>query len=358
MIKSNKLISEINRPSPDTLERENLLRFEKNERTTLFSDKEFKDMMNTITPFDLVAYSELEPFYKTVINALSIQRENILITAGSDIAIKTIFETFIEEGDEVINFYPNYAMFSVYSKMFGAKEITKSYNSSLIIDIDDLLNTISLLTRMVVISNPGHNGVTIPEKDLIAVLDKTINTQTIVLVDEAYVDFSEVDMLKYINSYNHLVITRTMSKAFGIASVRVGFILGCKDIINEVYRVKPVHEIDGIAAKVGSYLYEHPEIKNNYVLDVNKGKEVLYQRLVEMGILVLKSDTNFVYFKLKDDIDPNVIFEKLKLKNIYIKNPFKGNPFDNFLRTTVGSPAQMNLLCDELLNTITEYNNK
>jgi histidinol-phosphate aminotransferase len=354
MIKSNKLISQICRPSPDALERENLLRFEKNERTTLFSDQEFEAIIKTITPFDLVAYSELEPFYKTVVNSLSIQRENVLITAGSDIAIKTIFETFVEEGDEVINFYPNYAMFSVYSKMFGAKEIIKTYNSDLLMDIPDLLNTISSSTRIVIISNPGHNGVTIPEKQIIAVLEKTKNTQTIVLVDEAYVDFSSVDMLKYINTYDQLVIVRTMSKAYGVASVRVGFIFGCKDIINEVYRVKPVHEIDGIAAKIGKYLYEHPEIKNNFVFTVNKGKEVLYKRFEEMGIHSLKSDTNFVYFKLKEHFNPNEVYEKLKLKNIYIKNPFKGNPFDNFLRTTVGSPDQMNLLCDELENILVE----
>lgn len=356
MIRSKRLISQISRPGPDTLERENLLRFEKNERTTLFSDEEFTDMMNTITPFDLVAYSELEPFYNSVVKSLSIKRENVLLTAGSDIAIKTIFETFVNEGDEVINFHPNYAMFSVYSKMFGANEITKSYNNELVIDIPDLLNTITLATRVIVISNPGHNGLTIPENDIITILEITKNTQTIVLIDEAYVDFSSVDMLKYINTYNQLVIVRTMSKAYGAASIRVGFILGCKGIINEVYKVKPVHEIDGIAAKIGKYLFEHPEIKDNHVLEVNKGKGVLYQRFDEMQIQVLKSDTNFVYFKLNENIDPNIIYEKLKLKNIYIKNPFKGNPFDNFLRTTVGTSDQMNQLCDNIGNILKEIN--
>ncbi len=358
MIKSNKLVSQITRPAPDTLEREDLLRLEKNERTTLFSDDEFEAIMRTIKPFDLVAYSELEPFYETVVESLSIKRENVLITAGSDIAIKTIFETFVEEGDEVINYYPNYAMFSVYSKMFGAKEITKTYTNELIIDIPDLLNTIKASTRIVVISNPGHNGVTISESDIITILDNTKDTQTIVLVDEAYVDFSSVDMLKHINTYNQLVIIRTMSKAYGAASIRVGFILGCKEIIDEVYRVKPVHEIDGIAAKIGKYLFEHPELKNKYVNDVNLGKEVLFKRFKEMGIYALKSDTNFVYFKLTDDYDPNEVYEKLKEKNIYIKNPFKGYPFDNYLRTTVGSPAQMMLLCDELEDILAEINNK
>ena len=81
--------------------------------------------------------------------------------------------------------------------------------------------------------------------------------------------------MKTYNTYNNLLIVRTMSKAFGIASVRIGFVLGCKEIIAEVYRVKPVHEIDGIAAKIGKYLFEHQEIKDKYVSDVIEGREVL-----------------------------------------------------------------------------------
>ena len=355
MIKSKRLISQVDRPGPDTQDRSEIYRLEKNERTTLFSDEEFTSMMKSITAFDLVAYGELEPFYKVVVNNLGIERNNILITAGSDIAIKSVFETFINEGDEVINYHPNYAMFSVYSKMFGAKEIQKTYNKDLVIDIDDLLNSINSSTRMVVISNPGHNGVTISEKNILAVLEKTKDTQTIVLVDEAYVDFSAVDMLKHINTYKNLLIVRTMSKAYGIASVRIGFVLGCKEIIAEVYRVKPVHEIDGIAAKIGTYLFENPSIKNKYVEDVIAGREFLYKRLAEMGMIVLKSDTNFVYFNLNCNVDPHIIYEKLKFKNIYIKNPFKGAPFDNFLRTTVGNPEQMVFFCNELAETLSLY---
>ena len=358
MIKAKRLISQVNRPGPDSLERSKIYRLEKNERTTLFSDEEFNAMLKSITPFDLVAYGELEPFYKVVVNNLDIERNNILVTAGSDIAIKSVFETFINEDDEVINYHPNYAMFSVYSKMFGAKEIQKTYNEDFIIDIDDLLNSINSSSRMVVISNPGHNGVVTSEKNILAVLEKTKGTETIVLIDEAYVDFSFFDMLQYINTYKNLLIVRTMSKAYGIASVRIGFVLGCKEIIAELYRVKPVHEIDGIAAKIGTYLFENPSIKNKYVNEVIEGREFLYNRLSEMGMIVLKSDTNFVYFNLNCNIDPILVYEKLKLKNIYIKEPFKGAPFDNYLRVTVGNQEQMNFFCDELSYTLSQLNKK
>jgi histidinol-phosphate aminotransferase len=334
------------------LERRNLYRFEKNERTTLFTDDEFKQMMATINAFDLVAYGELEPFYTAVCQWLNIDRTELLVTAGSDIGIKTVFETFISEGDEVINYAPNYAMFSVYAKMFGAVEIVKYYNEQLIIDVNELISSINDKTRLVVITNPGHNGVTVSEKDILGVLEHTKETKTIVLVDEAYVDFSDVDMLKHINTYHNLIVVRTMSKAFGIASVRIGFLLACKELIGELYRVKPVHEIDGIAAKIGKYLVSNLSIKEKFVKDVNEGKKVLKNRLEVIGMEVLPSDTNFVYFKLNRNIDPIKVVEALIEKNIYIKSPIGVAPFDKYLRTTVGDATQMEHFCNELENVL------
>ncbi|PWS28173.1 hypothetical protein DHW03_11530 [Pedobacter yonginense] len=352
MIKSKKLVSMIDRPSPDILERSNLYRFEKNERTTLFSEAEFKEIMASITSFDLVAYGELEPLYLAVCKWLKVDREQLLITAGSDQGIKAVYETFIEQGDEVINYAPNYAMFSVYAKLFGAVETVKHYNNSFLIDIDDLIASIGEKTRMVIISNPGHNGVTVAENDILRVLEHTKNTNTIVLVDEAYVDFSKVDMLKHINTYNHLLIVRTMSKAFGIASVRVGFLLACKELIAELYRVKPVHEIDGVAAKIAKYLVENQSIKLKFVADVNEGKQVLKEKLNSMGMEVIPSDTNFVYFKLNRNVDPKQVVEKLMEKKIFIKSPINVSPFSPFLRTTVGDAVQMEYFCTELEQTI------
>lgn len=348
MIKSKPLVSNIDRPSPDTASRSNLLRLDRNERTTLFSDDEFNEMMKSLSPYDLVAYGELEPFYKSVIDYLKIERSKILITPGSDQGIKQIFETFISEGDQVINYVPNYAMFSVYCKMFGGVEIIKSFNKELGVDIDELLNSINGSTRMVIISNPGHNGVLIPEEQIIMVLQKALKYNTIVLIDEAYVDFVKNDMLRYIDEYENLIIVRTMSKAFGLASLRIGFILACSEIISQVYKVKPVHEIDGIASKIGKFLIEHPSIKDRYVEDVNKGKEILYNRLKSLGCEIKKSDTNFIFFQLDPIYNTEKVLNSLKNIGIHIKSPFNVYPINNFLRVTVGNPAQMITFCNEL----------
>lgn len=348
MIKSNKLISKINRPKPDSLERKNLYRFEKNERTTLFSNDVFNEIIDSINPFDLVAYGELEPFYYSLIKYLKIKRNQILLTSGADQGIKLLFETFLQKEDEVINYSPNYAMYSVYTKMYGGNEITKYFNDNLSIDIDDLINSVNSKTKFIIISNPGHNGVIISKEKIISLLNATSKSKTLVLIDEAYVDFTNVSMKDHILSFANLVIVRTMSKGFGLASIRIGYIIACKELIDEVYRVKPVHEISGLAAKIGKYLIENINIKDDYVEQVKIGKEVLIKNFEKMNIHFLPTDSNFIYFKINENIDQNSVYNELLKKDIYIRSKNKIYPFFDYLRVTIGDKAQMEFFCSEL----------
>ena len=115
MTKPKKIISKTWRPDPDISKRSDFFRFERNERTTLFSEIEFNEMLSTLSPYDFVAYGELEPFYEKICEWLDIRRKNILLTSGSDAGIKAVFETYISEEDEILVSLPNYAMFSVYA---------------------------------------------------------------------------------------------------------------------------------------------------------------------------------------------------------------------------------------------------
>jgi histidinol-phosphate aminotransferase len=355
MIKSKSLVATINRPGPDTLNREELMRLDKNERTTLFTDSEFNDLMSTIRPFDLVAYSELEPTYQSFVKWLEIERDNLLLTFGSDAAIKTIFETFVGEGDEVINFEPNYAMFSVYAKLFGAKELVKLYNEDFTINIDSLINAISEKTKMVIISNPGHNGLETSKESIIRVIERAEKCNTLVVIDEAYYHFSYVTLIDRINKNKNIIIVRTLSKAFGLASLRVGYLVACSELVAEMYRVKLVHEIDGISAKISRYMVENIMIMENYLKAIEKGHEYLKARFRDMDITFMPSNANFIYFRINREIDPFFVIEELKKKRIYIRTPIKTKPFDSYLRITIGDMEQMKIFCNVLQDIFDQH---
>ena len=354
MIKSKKILSKITRPRPESNSRIDIYRFEKNERTTLFDDKTFKDIIKNITPFDLVAYGEIEPLYYSLCKFLNINRNQLLITSGGDQGIKSIYETFLEIGDEVINFKPNYAMYSVYTEMFGGIEVKKYFNNELSINEDEIIDSINIKTKFIIISNPGHNGLLIDKKKLLKILNFIKNSDTILVIDEAYVDFSKKSLIKYINNFNNLIIVRTMSKGFGLASIRVGYIVSCKEIIDELYKVKPVHEISGVAAKISNYLIENNNIMSSYINDVELGKSELIKNFQSMGIKFLPTDSNFMYFKLNSKIDPKIVYNKLIERKIYIRPVSNIQPFNNYLRVTIGDQKQMNFFCSSLKKIISE----
>ena len=355
MISANPLVAAINRPAPDAIQREDLMRLDKNERTTLFSKSEFDAIMATLSPFDLVAYAELEPTYEAFTKWLQIKRDNLLLTFGSDTGIKTIYETFIGEGDEVINFDPNYAMFSVYAKLFGAKEIVRHYKEDLTIDTSSLIEAISEKTKMIIISNPGHNGITTSKKEIIRIIEIASKYDTLVVLDEAYYHFSDVTLIDKITQYKNIIIVRTLSKAFGLASLRVGYLVACSELISEMYRVKLVHEIDGISAKISKYMVENTGIMENYLEAIKEGHEYLEARFSNMGVTLMPSNANFVYFHTNRQIDPFVIIEEMKKKNIYVRTPIKTKPFDSFLRITLGDVAQMKMFCDVLQDVFDQH---
>ncbi len=326
--------------------RDGVLRFDRNERTTLFSEEEFKTIISCLTPYDLIAYGELEPLYKEISQWLNIDRECLLITSGSDTGIKAIFETYVGPGDEILNLSPNYAMFSVYAKMFGAKEIVQYYDEDFIFDTTEFIKKINHETKLVVVTNPGHTGSIISREEIIRITATAASFESLVLIDEAYHHFYPQTVINSINHYNNIIISRTFSKAFGIASLRIGFLVANKELIQNLYKVKLAHEVTGVAAKITTHLLHHLDIMKTYVKDVNAGKKTLYERLPKLGIEFHKSEANFVFFKLPTCVDISLFLSILEENKVFIKGPYNEIPFKKHFRITVGSEVQMNSFCD------------
>ena len=134
------------------------MRLEKNERLLDFQKTKFRAFLNNIKSHDLSGYGEIGSTYSQISKYLKIKREQILLTSGSDLAIKTVFECIIEDKDEVIMQSPGYAMSKVYSKMFGAKIKTFGIDDNLNIKFNEIYKKISKKTKLVIVENP--NGFT------------------------------------------------------------------------------------------------------------------------------------------------------------------------------------------------------
>src|SRR3989338_10481624 len=105
-----------------------IIRLDRNEHTTPFPEEHLKKILNSIAPDEIAAYPEIGPFYAKLSKWLKVDRQEVLLTSGSDTGIRAIYEAYVEEGDEVVILSPTYEMYSVYCAMFGGKKKEIFYN--------------------------------------------------------------------------------------------------------------------------------------------------------------------------------------------------------------------------------------
>ncbi|MDP2939799.1 MAG: histidinol-phosphate transaminase [Candidatus Omnitrophota bacterium] len=342
MIEPKKNIKPLERVVPNCMDRiGQIVRLERNERTIPFSASHLKKILSSINPEEIVAYPNLEPFYEKLSKWLKVDREELLLTSGSDTGIRAVYEVYVKEGDEVLMFPPTYGMYSVYCDMFGGVRREVFYNEDFSLPLDKVLNAINSKTKLVAIANPNHTATVLKEPELIRIIKKARDSQALVFVDEAYFNFYEKTVVPRINEFDNLIVIRTFSKAFGIASLRIGYLVANKNIIKQLYKVKLTHEITGISARFGEYLLDHLDIMESYVQDVRAGIKYLSKEFEKLGIATPKTHTNFLFAKLPLGVDGKQIVSLLKERRFCIAGPFSITPIEGFIRVTVGPVKQM-----------------
>jgi len=357
MIEPKEILKNISRISDGKESRiGKIMRLDRNERTTPFDRKMVNAVLQNLRPEELTAYPELEPLYQKLAKVNNVTRENILLCNGSDAGIKNLFEVYVEKGNEVILLKPTYGMFFVYCDMFGAVQVPVEYNPDFSLPVERVLNKINKRTKILMLANPNHTGTIIVEKDLSSIIKRAAEFNAIVLIDEAYYHFYDGTMLPYINHYDNLIIIRTFSKAYGLAALRIGYIISQTQNIHNLDKVRATYEITSLSAKFAEYCLDHPETYQDYVNDVNAGKEYLVKEFKELGLESLPSVTNFIFIRLPQINDARIVVFDLKENNISIKGPFKGVPLDGLIRITVGPVEQMQIFMKTLkyiLNKVT-----
>ena len=282
-----------------------------------------------------------EPLYKGLSKWLGVDRDQLLVVNGSDTGIRTVYDVYVGEGDEVVMLSPTYGMYSVYCEIFRGVKKEISYNEDFTLPVERIVSAIDHKTKLVAIANPNSTGTFLTEEELIKVLRAAKENGALVLIDEAYYNFHEETMLSHIKEFENLIILRTFSKAFAMASLRVGYMVSGKDNIRALSTFKHTHEITGVAAKFGKYLLEHPEIVQKYVSDVRRGLGYLAKEFEQIGIFTPETCTNFIFAKLPKDIDGEQIVDFLQKKGFLISGPFKDVPMKECIRITAGPVEQM-----------------
>ena len=318
----------------------NMLRLDKNERVTPFRESVLSNIISSLQHEHLTAYPETEPLYLALADFLSVHKEELVITAGSDAGIRNCFEAFTEIGDQVITLTPTFAMVDIYAQLFATKQIRIGYNKDLSLQTDHLLNSITSQTSLIVLANPNSPTGTIIDLNVLQlIIEKALQNSAVVLIDEAYHEFCNKTTLPLVMDYENLVIARTFSKAYGLAGCRVGYLIAQQQLSNRLYRVRPMCETNAFGILAGMWMLNHPEIKSDYLSQIKEGREQLKSFLKLNEIRFIDTQANFLHIDVgafRDTIESSLLQHGILVR---------GGPgvegYENYLRVSIGPVETM-----------------
>jgi histidinol-phosphate aminotransferase len=335
-----RFLTQVWRTPPPTESREGFELMDRNERTIDFPPQVMADLRALITPFLLRAYPEPERLYQKLAAWLDVPREMLLITMAADGGLRSIFDTFVEPGDEVVSVTPSYAMYPVYCGISGAVSNEVRFNDDLSLPLDRVLERITEQTKLVVLANPNQPIERVYDHgELRALLEACARHRALLVMDEAYYHFCPQTAAPLIPEHDRLVVVRSFSKAFGIAGIRLGYLLSRPETIALLTKVRPMYETHSIAVAVGCYLLDHIELMRAYVDEVHDAKTWLVAAFRRLGIDAVGRWSNSVLVSLPSDLPARELVGALRGRRFLVRAETQP-PLSNHLRITVGSTAQ------------------
>jgi len=320
---------------------------DKNENCDELLHKEIKKIFDTIKVDSIFSYPDLSKLYKKLAKSLKVNAENLLLTAGSDSGIKTVFETFVNEGDIIIRTNPTFAMYSIYSKVFNTKEILLNYKKTTQgpkINLKDIIKVIlKKKPKLICLPNPDSpTGHSFSSSEINNLLKKAKIAGSLVLIDEAYYPFYTFTAKKFIKKFSNLIIVRTTSKAWGLAGLRVGYVLSSKNIIKEMHKVRPMYEINNVGAELFNKYIDKQNLVKKSVKRLLEGKKYFIKEMLNLGFeLFKKEEGNFIHINFRNH--RKKILHELSKKVYFRKNEIH-NSMINFSRFSLTSKNNFKII--------------
>jgi len=351
-------LSNVFRISPLLKTRLDCIRLDKNERSNDHKNDFIKKLKKEISSDLISAYPEFGKIYNTLAKKFKISVNNIVLTAGSDLALRYTFEIFYKKNKKVITISPTFAMVDIYCKIFKTKQIKIEYDNNLELDLDSLHRSIDKNTCLVILANPNSpTGSLIKMSELETIIKKAKKYDAKVLIDEAYYEFSKYNCLSKIIKHDNLIIIRTFSKIFGIAGLRAGYVVSNQKTIKKYFAIKPMYEINSIAVKAIDLLLKKPNLIKSYLKEMRIGEKYAKDFCKKNEYKFIDCFTNFYHIDF--NFDPKIIQSFLMDNKILVKGGPGVSSFKNYLRISFSDKKTTSYILKKInLFLIKKLNNK
>ena len=265
--------------------------------------------------------------------------ENIFLGNGSDECIDILQRTFCEPGvDNLIICPPTYGMYEVCANINNIQVKKVNLTSDFQLDLKAIEQAINEHTKMIFLCSPNNpTANSLYHQDIEAILN---NYFGLVVIDEAYINFSrQKSFAVQLNEYPNLVVMQTLSKAWGLAALRVGITLASQEIVGVMNKIKPPYNINQASQELALQALDEVEQVNDMIKEIVKEREVLAEALVNLSFVkkVYPTDANFLLVRMDDPVG---VYKNLLNRGIVVRDRSKVELCEGCLRITVGTPEE------------------
>ncbi len=325
--------------SPPTGGRSGKLRLDFNENTVGCSPAVVKFLVEKLTQEQLTIYPEYEATRVALARYFGQSDARFAITNGTDEAIQVLINTYVDDNDEVLILHPSYAMYRFYSEVAGGQVRELPFRENdLSFPLEELLAAVTPATRAILISNPNNPTGTAIGLDAIQTILEAA-PEAAVLIDEAYFEFFGVTALPLIDSYQNLFVSRTFSKAFGMAAMRVGCLFSQEQNVRYARKAQSPYSVNMLAAWAVRAALEDASYVDDYVNNALEARALIYEGFRKRGVRHYESQANFVLFHAGEQ--SGAVRDGLRDRGVLVRD--RSYEIPGTVRVTAGTPEQVRL---------------
>ncbi|AWM15032.1 histidinol-phosphate transaminase [Flavobacterium sediminis] len=279
----------------------------------------------------------------------NVKTSQILIGNGSDEVLDLVFRAFCEpNSDNVITLPPTYGMYSVLANLNAIENREVLLTNDFQPNIQQILETVDNNTKIIFLCSPNNpTGNCFTEENITFLLD---NFDGLVVLDEAYIDFAQrKSWLQKLNEYPNLIISQTLSKAYGLAGLRVGLLYASEEIIQVLNKIKQPYNINTLSQEKAINVLKNEDVLKNISTLFTEEKRKLIQQLLKFEFVkeIYPSDANFILIKVDD---AKKRYQELVTKNIVVRDRSSQPLCENCLRISIGTPEENKIVLETLKN--------
>ena len=318
------------------------MRLQRNEKPEPWPEKIQNEIYSSMPEGVFNLYPDPIAFYRLAADHFGVSLNQVLVASGIDESIRSLLALTCKAGDSIVGVEPGYAMYPVYAKIYCLNFKSVSYHPEKFTGSEGFARKIDNKTRIVFVPTPSvpiENCFPLEELQRLAAICE--EKRILLVIDEAYHYFGAPSAIRLLQEYDNILIFRTLSKVFGAAGIRLGFVIGNERSLAPLAAYRLAHEINGLSLHVGTKLLENFDTwVSESIRQTCKGRDFLKKSLSALGFPTAGGKGNTLRVNLLETETAERVVYGLRKRGIYTKGGF-GKPIENQIIITCGSESLM-----------------